>query len=360
MSNLKRFLFGVLALPFALFTACDNGGGKGDGLPFKEPLEQSFNYCPSVIEEADGARYVYYCATKESGVVQDHIYCRKGTKTSGGGYTWSEKTLVLAPRSYTEYFDAFHCCDPCVIKGEFVYNGETYSYLMAYTGNTSNINNKVGLAVSKSLMSGWVALETPFVTYSGDASHWGVGQPTLISVDKKGTVQLIYSVGGTSTYQMSEQWDFSNLNSPVKISSSKVTEKGLTNLNGGIDYLSNVDMAFDETTSRYYAVSDCHPNPTDGEPHFVGSHFRVTYMTEKGTEFGASLAQSYGKSWLNLATVGPNETGFPRNSNCAIVRDAYGRIRNSGEIEVFYSMSQLGVGYEWTYRIYSYKIAVNE
>jgi hypothetical protein len=139
-----------------------------------------------------------------------------------------------------------------------------------------------------------------------------------------------------------------------------VTEKGLTNLNGGIDYLSNVDMAFDESTSRYYAVSDCHPNPTDGEPHFVGSHFRVTYMTEKDSAFGTSLAQSYGKSWLNLATVGPTETGFPRNSNCAIVRDKYGYLRDSNEIEVFYSMSLLGVGYEWTYRIYSYKIAVNE
>lgn len=54
------------------------------------------------------------------------------------------KTLVLAPTFGN--FDAFHCCDPTVIEGAFRYRGTDYKYLMAYTGNTSNINNKVGLA----------------------------------------------------------------------------------------------------------------------------------------------------------------------------------------------------------------------
>lgn len=360
MKMWKRALIGCLALPLAFSTACSAGGDEGDGLPFDEPLAQTFNYCPSIIEEEDGTRYVYYCSTALSGVIQDHVYCRKGTRNSKGGYTWSEKTLVLEPRKFTEYFDAFHCCDPCVIAGEFSYKGIGYSYLMAYTGNTSNINNKVGLAVSNSPMSGWVALDEPLVTYSGDPSHWGVGQPSLVSVDKKGKVQLIYSVGGTSTYNMSEQWDFSNLDSPTRLSSSKITEKGLSNLNGGVDYLSNVDVAYDGKSNRYYAVSDCHPNPTDGDPLFVGSHFRVTYLSEKGSTFGGALAQDSGRAWMNLATIGPSETGFPRNSNCGIVRDPYGWLVNSNEIEVYYSMSLLGTGYQWTYRIYSYKIAVNE
>ena len=360
MRKVKKGLATLLALPMLLLPVACEKETSDNGLPFKEPLEKSFNYCPSVIEEADGTRFVFYCATKESGIVQDHIYCRKGTKNGKGGYTWSEKTLVLSPRYFSTYFDNFHCCDPCVIAGNFTYNGEPYKYLMAYTGNSSNINNKVGLAVSNSPMSGWVALEEPLVTYSGDASHWGVGQPSMVSVDKQGIVQLVYSVGGNSTYNMSEQWDFSDLNNPVRLTSNKITEKGLLNLKGGRDYLSNVDIAFDETTNRYYIVSDCHPNPTDGEPSFVGSHFRINYMTERST-FGTSLSESYSKSWMNLAQIGPSETGFQRNSNCGIVRDEYGRLLNSEEIEIFYSMSEVKpVGYEWTYRIYSYKIAIEE
>lgn len=367
MKNIRRFLLCLLSLPFMVSVSCDDGNtgvssgdGKGeDGLPFDEPLEQTFNYCPSVIEEEDGTRYVFYCSTAVSGVIQDHIFCRKGTRRENGSYEWSEKTLVLAPRYFSEYFDAFHCCDPCVIKGDFLYNGQRYRYLMAYTGNTSSVNNKVGIAVSDSLMEGWIALEEPLITYSGDPSHWGVGQPTLLSADKKGEVLLVYSVGGNSTYNVVERWDFSDLNEPVRLSSDKVTEKGLTSLNGGLDYLSNTDIAFDEKTSRFYVVSDCHPNPTDGEPFFVGSHFRVTYLSEKEETLGASLAQAGGRSWMSLATVGPAETGFPRNSNCAIVRDAYGRV-GGDEIEVFYSMSRTGDGYAWTYRIYAYKIPVRE
>ena len=153
----------------------------GNNLPFDEPLEHAFNYCPSVIQEEDGTRYVYYCANKVSGVIQDHIYCRKGTVNAKGGYSWSEKTLVLAPTFGN--FDAFHCCDPTVIEGAFRYRGTDYKYLMAYTGNTSNINNKVGLAFSNDLMSGWVSMDEPFITYDGDKTHWGVGQPALLSVD---------------------------------------------------------------------------------------------------------------------------------------------------------------------------------
>lgn len=355
--KIKKAVIGCMVLILVFFAACSGIDENSMNLPFDEPLAETFNYCPSVIEEEDGTRYVYYCSTAQSGVIQDHIYCRKGT-LKGNGFMWSEKTLVLAPRSYTEYFDAFHCCDPSVIEGKFSYKGTEYKYLMAYTGNTSNINNKVGLAVSNSPMGEFVALEEPLVTYSGDKSHWGVGQPTLVSVDKQSTVMLFYSVGSTSTYVMAEKWDFSDMEVPRRLSSAKVSEKGLSNLNGGLDYYSNIDVAYDETTSRYYVVSDCHPHPSD-TPTIMSSHFRVTYMTEKNA-FGDSLMQEAGKSWLNLATIGPSETGFPRNHNCGIVRDGYGRLKKSDTIEIMYTMSLTGDKYEWTYRIYSQTIAIEE
>ena len=332
----------------------------GNNLPFDEPLEHAFNYCPSVIQEEDGTRYVYYCANKVSGVIQDHIYCRKGTVNAKGGYSWSEKTLVLAPTFGN--FDAFHCCDPTVIEGAFRYRGTDYKYLMAYTGNTSNINNKVGLAFSNDLMSGWVSMDEPFITYDGDKTHWSVGQPALLSVDCQGTVLLLYAVGGTATYMMAETWDLSDMSEPKRLGAAQITHRGLTSLTGGADYLNNADIAFDPATRRYYFVSDCHPYPTDGDPLFVSDSFRVTYLGEAGgigDLFESALSQA-GKSWMNLATVGEAETGFKRNSNCGIVRDSFGYLPNPDEIEILYSMSELGGQYEWTYRIYAHTLSIEE
>lgn len=63
---------------------------------------------------------------------------------------------------------------------------------------------------------------------------------------------------------------------------------------------------------------------------------------------------------MNLATVGEAETGFKRNSNCGIVRDSFGYLPNPDEIEILYSMSELGGQYEWTYRIYAHTLSIEE
>ncbi|MBR3750634.1 MAG: hypothetical protein IKK58_02585 [Clostridia bacterium] len=329
-----------------------------DNLPFDEPLELSFNYCPSIMELEDGTRYVYYCATKESGVVQDHIYCRKGTPTPNG-YIWGEKTLVLAPTDGT--FDGLHCCDPSVIKGDFCYNGEKYQYLMAYTGNTYHVNNKVGLALSNHPTEGFVSIGEPFIINDGDESFWGVGQPSLLSVDKKGTVMLFYSYGGLETCTFAEKWDLSDLDDPKMLSRVKLTSSGIKGHDGSADVINNIDVAFDPSTSRYYMVRDCHPNPTDGEPSFVASHFNLSYLPENGDASAAFADQATHDAleWVSVVSVGPDQTGFVRNSNCGIVRDEFGAVKNSHRLDILYSMSELGTDeeyYAWSYRIHSYSI----
>lgn len=42
------------------------------------------------------------------------------------------------------------------------------------------------------------------------------------------------------------------------------------------------------------------------------------------------------------------------------MRSPYGYVMDNSSIEIYYSMSELGYGYEWTYRIHSYKIDVAE
>lgn len=329
-------------------------------MPFTEPLKNAFNYCPSIMQTDANTRYIFYCANNVSGVVQDHIIVRKGTY-KGKTWTFTEKKVALAPTEGA--YDGLHVCDPTVIRGEFTYNGQQYKYLMAYTGNTSNINNKVGLAVSNDLEQGWVKVSSPIVTYSGDPSHWGVGQPSLVSVDKKGKVMLFYAIGSTYTGTIAERWDFSDLNNPIREYSTIVSGRGLTDLKGNSnDFLNNADFAYDPVRRRFWAVSDAHPNPTDADPVFVASHFRITYISETDGvgDLFSSIESMAGRSWSTHSVIGPEETGFPRNSNCGLVTDEYGWMLPGDTMELYYSMSYTGNNYYWTYRIYPYSIKIVE
>ena len=96
---------------------------------------QIYNYCPVVIQTDASTRYVYYCSNMNSGEIVDYIAVRKGDRTPDGNWTWGEKQIALAPSE--DGFDALHVCDPAVVAGEFAYQNETYSYLMAYTGSVS-------------------------------------------------------------------------------------------------------------------------------------------------------------------------------------------------------------------------------
>ena len=220
-----------------------------------------YNYFPTIFEE-DGVRHIYYCANKLHGNVTDYVAYRSGTKDASGRWVYSEIQYVLEPTADT--WDSRHVCDPSVIKGEFKYNDEDYSYLMAYLGcvTSDNTSNEVGLAVSKTPAGPWIKLgSNPFCDYelNGNAGfQWGYGQPSLVSVDKKGQVLLFYTVGdGSSTYELVERWNLSDLNNPVMVSdgSKRVLTRGLKNLNGTQDYISNADFAYDPSSGRIYMIT---------------------------------------------------------------------------------------------------------
>ena len=322
-------------------------------------LGNFYNYCPTVITEPDGTRYIYYCTNKNSNNVTDYIGCRKGTPNADGSYSWSAETLVLSPGSNGAW-DARHACDPSVIKGVFNYNGTEYSYLMAYLGCTSNDSqeNKIGLAVANDPMGPFVKVGTePLVDFeidpSSDVFQWGVGQASLVSMDKAGKVWLFYTRGDKNgTRTVVRECDFSNLNAPVMSDEVKVSTSGLTNLNGKSDFMNNADFVYDPDTYRFYSASDCHPNPSD-EPSYISSTFRVNYFN--GTKLNVGI-------WQTLEQVGPDETGWARNHNVCLARDEYGHLYNKDYITVYYTVGKTATGWsksEWSYRIYEYNIELN-
>ena len=298
-----------------------------------------YNYCPSVIELDDGTRYVYYCTNQTSYRVVDYVGCRKGTLNADGTYTWSSEKVVLSPSD--NLWDAMHTCDPSVIKGSFTYNGTEYAYLMAYLGCTSTDNqeNKVGLAVSNSPDGEFIRVgETPIVDFTKDSSstvfQWGVGQPSIVSIDKAGKVWLFYTRGDLNgTRTVVRECDFSNLNAPVLGNEVKVATTNLVELDGDKDIINNADFAYDSATNN--------------EPNYIPSHFRVTSF--KGTDFAKA-------TWKYLATIGPDDTSFARNHNVGLVRDEYGHMPSRGYLTVYYTVSNEGSTSLWSYRLYDQQI----
>lgn len=271
-------------------------------------VEQKYSYCPIGIDLGGSVR-TFYCENKDSGVISDHIY------TSYNG----SKSLVLSPGSG---WDSIHVCDPSVIEGNFSYCGTPYRYLMAYLGcNTTDCqNNQIGLAVSNSLESGWVKVyDHPFISYSYDNSHsssfqWGVGQPSLVSVDNSGTIAIFYTRGTWNlTSEIVEVYDLSNLDSPVNLGKATVSNSGTG------DFISNADFCYNTNTSTLYMVSDVHPF-SNGILSNIPSSSRVcsTIVNLSDVE---SIANC---NWSTIKYIDRSVTGHARNHNAGFIRDSFG------------------------------------
>ncbi len=328
-------------------------------LLFQNDGEGIYNYCPAVLQEEDGTRYLYYCTNQSSYDITDYIACRKGTPDGTGAYLWGEETVVLSPTAGT--WDARHVCDPSVIAGTFAYKGDSYSYLMAYLGCTSEDNqeNKIGLALAKTPMGPFVKVgNAPFVDFQKDPAvpvfQWGVGQPSLVNLNGEGRVALFYTQGDKDgTRLMAGVYDFSEAEA-VKTETSplKISEQGLKNLENKPDFFNNGDVALSQNMLRLYIASDTHPNPA-GTPDYISGAFRVNEAGFRGVSSLASV------SWKSTATVGQAQTSFPRNHNVGLVRDRYGKLPTETYLTVYYTVAEAGENSLWTYRLYEWSLPLN-
>lgn len=343
--------------------------GKNNVLLFEAKEKRMYNYCPSIMQMNENTRYVYYCTNKESDRIVDHIGCRKGTRNADNTWSYGDEVLVLAPTPGA--WDLEHDCDPSVIKGEFAYNGKSYTYLMAFLGaaTKNNQENATGLAVANDPMGPWTKCDAinpliPFVRdmTEDDQFQWGNGQPSLVSVDKKGEILLFYSVGTPKETRMqAERWDLSNLNEPKRRFSAAVPRRGLTDLNGAAnDFLNNGDFCYDPIKKRFYAASDTHPTPT---PNFISGAFRVTYIGDNAGEndkIGRVFQNPAGKCWTLIANIGEAQTGKQRNHNVGVVTDPYGWMLSRSYLEVIYTMGIETHDSWYAYRLYSYFVPITE
>ncbi len=391
-----------------------------------------YNYCPSVMQTSENERHVYYCSNLYDRVGIDAIAYRHGLKKDGVWF-WSKQSIVLTPFADSFDWQSFdwenvnhtssdfesavpwdngawdrrHVCDPSVVKGTFAYNGENYSYLMAYLGcYVADRDNEIGLAVAKSPAGPWKKIEIAadpaadknhieglvstrnpwtrsnraFIEFDGQfedyyatdeariAGAWGVGQPSVVSVDKQGKVLLFYTVGGVSRIQrvMVERWDLSDLNKPVREERDTLTMRGVTEYGSakGTWACTNSDLGYDPGKNRFYIIGDGFPFPDD-IPTYIAQYSYVGYMDNlTGTD--SVLGDRFFKEnkqtarWNEVDFIDEYLTGFPRNHNCGLVTDAYGWLPNPDTLEVGVTASTSGSDFGYTYRISRYVLDIRD
>ena len=326
-----------------------------------------YRYCPSVVV-IDGVRHAFYCRNNAAYAVVDSI-CHATVSPSGD---LTGEAVVFSPAdSNGEAWDSYHVCDPSVIAGRFWYNGRHYRYLMAYLGvkgrpgdSTSDgarcINNKVGFAVSDSLTEGWVRMGANCVVETEHADWWGVGQPSIVSLDGAGKVALFYA-GDYGTRML--ELDFSNAEATTASLAVRkggvgtfVSTDGVSDLRGPASSgmtITNGDFAWDRRTGCLYLSVDT-PDSSDGWYDDGGYNLYITkavtvYRAHLGTLSSSRIASA---KWEKACRIVPSDldanfgTAF-RIHNSGFLRDGRGEL---AEKTTFASLAHCEPNPLYTYR----------
>lgn len=303
-----------------------------------------YRYCPTVLD-LDGTRHVFYCRNRNAYSVVDHI-CHATVSSTG---ELKDETLVLSPSDTSGTgWDSYHVCDPSVIAGRFLYEGHAYRYLMAYlgvkgrTGDSGSdgakcVNNKVGLAVSDALDRGWVRMGASCVVESPTPGKWGVGQPSLVSLDGAGKVALFYAGdGGTRVRTLNFSTPETAASSLVVRTSADdlaVSTAGIGDLKGlresGVT-ITNGDFAYNRENGCWYLLVDT-PDRYDDfyDPGDYGLSITKAVSVYRAAAGELSVGRLASVRWEKLATIRPEdlsasfETAF-RIHNAGLVRTPQG------------------------------------
>lgn len=300
-----------------------------------------YSYAPSIVSLGD-QRYVWTCHNHDPFIVRDDIVMTK----------WKAGHLVEDRSVLTHSFfgwDRVHICDPSVMHSEIVFNGTAYHWVMFFLGNNvdRSAQNQIGVAFAQTIEGPWEKLLQPVIPHADDG-RWGVGQPSAVPLDGKGKFLVVYQEDRLRAAIV----DLSDLNHIAIDSSVAVSTQGLERLSSRKPSVGNIDIAYGPNHKRIYAVGDIRT----GEkryPSFITSRLAVLSIDADDLARGRGL-------WRVESTIGPELTGFPRNHNAGLVRDADGNLAGD-RLRVIFTRScvvgsklpcQADTRAEWTYDLW--------
>lgn len=307
--------------------------GHADGL---------YSYAPSIID-LGATRYIWTCHNHVPFVVRDDIAMAK----------WQDNRLVQDRSVLTHAFwgwDSFHICDPSVLRSDIFFNKAAYHWVMFFLGNDvdRSAQNQIGVALAQTIEGPWEKLPQPVLSHPEDGG-WGIGQPSAVPLDGKGKFLVVYSGGGGLR---AATVDLSDLDHPTVSDPVQVSVDGLEGLTKERPEISNVDIAFSPDRKRIFAVGDVRMKETE-YPQFITSSLAVLSIDANDLKRG-------GGKWTVEAVIGPTLTGFPRNHNAGLVRNADGEIADPKRLTVIFTSSCAGGSHdvckaraEWTYDLWA-------
>lgn len=327
--------------------------------------QSKYSYCPSALKQADGTVHLYFCGNPENLIMVDNIFHIKinpdGTQTAAKS--------VLQP-GVSGSWDDHHTCDPSVIEGSFTWKNTTYKYAMFFLSNMYGVYyNEIGVAFSNDLdADSWVKYPQQIVkkTWSsegdqeigGGGKSWGVGQPSVVSLDGKGKLLLTYTVGDIGgTRIVWAEADFSNMDTYSISTPQTIVQTGLKAIdNQSRDYTCNSEFAIDKDADKIVMIRPIQPMPND-YPNYLNSSLEIDYMN-------LSDFTNQRGNWTPIYRITPDDTGYPRNHNATLLRDNFGHLQDWEEPEFYFTVSKAAPDVqpsgsshaEWTYHIWKSKV----
>lgn len=307
---------------------------------------------PVIIQTDAQTRYAYFTTNAAANVEGDVIAVRKGVK-SADGWTYEGKKVILNPTAGS--WDSKRVNNPAVIKGTFAYNGKTYSYLMAYSGNnkTTASDYQIGFALSESPDGSFVkAGALPFVTFNGDqtgGTAFGAGEPSLVSYDNAGKLRLFFTYSDARmTTVRAMDLDCSDMSS---IKDGGFVTLGVAGIADGEKMLANTAVAYSSANSRFYIVRDRFPKsaiePLNATSISVMSatadwlykpdHELMQESDETPPVNSGALTQI--KNIVEDDVYVEGSDGWTRIYSGSIVTDAYGKTLSDSSLEIVFSVN---------------------
>jgi hypothetical protein len=307
-----------------------------------DPGDGFYCYAPCAIQENDRLQ-LFACRNETAGVIRDHLY-----RLDCSADQSPRLQLVLAP-AQKDGWDSFHVCDPSVIEGEFHVDGATRRYALFYLGNNVDAckNNQIGVALADDLAGPWRRSAQPIVPDT-QVGHWGTGQPSAVSIDRKGRVILFYT--RLANHRVSgyfRELDLSAMDAPIIGPETALPTKGLLKSNGRPDWLNNFDVVRDTSRNRYLIVREQHPEPSN-EPRFISAQLQICAIP---------LDLKSAVSWRRLGELTPQMSRSPRNHNACFVRTSFGDLPDPSKATVIFTTAKAepelhGVFAPWTYQLH--------
>lgn len=354
----------AIVLTAALVLFCGACGGETkpvakvpEGIDYLFSESEGFANSAPAIKDAGGKRYVFYTTNEEANKEGGVIAARVGEQ-SGETWEFGEQSVLLRPES--NRWDGTRVMNADVVEGKFSYQNQEYSKLMVYQANAVAAEKRfqIGLAVSNEWTSGWVRVgDKPFLAYDyeGYGDTFGVGNPSIFSVDGEGKILLFYSYGSaTVTCTRFVEADLSDLAAPVLSGYITVAGEGLPLDGNPVAMVANADFKYDADTQTVYMVKDGYP--------YAGNAPQTATKVEVAKVAVADLYRAECR-WTRVVSAidGLDLEGWARVHSACLVSDAQGRISDPDALEIGFTSNiaakdENDKKYEFYSGLHTYKI----